>query len=87
MVIRTVNKHNRMWYDITNLLNNKLSLATKLIILTTATTCFGLQGHRQVLPTPHYEIKIEDFLSDNNFHTVPSDPTDIFQSQVRNTVI
>jgi hypothetical protein len=46
VVIRTVNKHNSMWYDITNVSNNQLSLATNVIILT-PTTCFGLQGHQQ----------------------------------------
>jgi hypothetical protein len=47
VVIRTVNKHNNMWY-ITNVSNNKLILATNVITLTTATTCFGLQGQHQV---------------------------------------
>jgi hypothetical protein len=48
VVIWTVNKHHSMWYDITNVSNNKLSLATIVIILT-PTTCFGLQGHHQVV--------------------------------------
>ena len=39
-----------------------------------------------ILPTPHYENKIEKFLGDNNFHTVAADPTNTFQTQVRNTV-
>jgi hypothetical protein len=34
VVIRTVNKHNSVWYDITNVLNNIFSLATNVIILT-----------------------------------------------------
>jgi hypothetical protein len=45
-VIRTVSKHNSMWYDITNVLNSQLSLATNVIILT---TCFGLQVLHQVV--------------------------------------
>jgi hypothetical protein len=48
VVIWTVNKHNSVWYDIANVLNNKLSLATNVIILT-PTTCFGLQDHNQVV--------------------------------------
>jgi hypothetical protein len=39
-----------------------------------------------ILPTHHYENKIEKFLSDNNFHTVTADPTNTFRTQVRNTV-
>jgi len=39
-----------------------------------------------ILPTLHYENRIEKFLSDNNFHTVSTDPTNTFQTQVRNTV-
>jgi hypothetical protein len=48
VVIRTVNKHNSMWYDNTDLLSNQLSLATIVIILT-PTTYFGLQGQYQVV--------------------------------------
>ena len=39
-----------------------------------------------ILPTPHYGNKIEDFLSGNNFQTIAADPTNTFQTQVRNTV-
>ena len=39
-----------------------------------------------ILPTPYSESKTEKFLSDNNFHTTATDPTNTFQTQVRNTV-
>ena len=39
-----------------------------------------------ILPTLHYENKIEKFLSENNFHTVATDPTNTFHNQIRNTV-
>jgi hypothetical protein len=39
-----------------------------------------------ILPTPQYESKIKKFLSDNNFHTTVTDPTNTFQTQVRNIV-
>jgi len=39
-----------------------------------------------IFPTPHYESKIQNFLSDNNFHTIAAEPTNTFQTQVRNTV-
>ena len=39
-----------------------------------------------ILSTLHYENKIAKFLSDNNFHTVATDPMNTFQTQVRNTV-
>jgi len=39
-----------------------------------------------ILPTNDYKIKIEKFISDNNFHTVTTGPTNTFQTRVRNTV-
>ena len=39
-----------------------------------------------ILPTDHYENKIEKFISEYNFHTVTKDPTNTFQPQIRNTV-
>jgi hypothetical protein len=38
-----------------------------------------------ILPTLHYENKIEKFLNENNFHATATDPTSTFQKQVRNT--
>jgi hypothetical protein len=38
-----------------------------------------------ILPTPLNESKIDNFMSDNNFHTTTTDPTNSFQTQVRNT--
>jgi hypothetical protein len=39
-----------------------------------------------ILPTLHYENKIEKCLSENNFHATAIDPANTFQNQVRNTV-
>jgi hypothetical protein len=38
-----------------------------------------------ILPTPQYESKSDKFLTDNNFRTTTTDPTNSFQTQVRNT--
>jgi len=39
-----------------------------------------------ILPTKLYESKIQDFLHGNNFITSTTDPTNIFQKEVRNTI-
>ena len=39
-----------------------------------------------ILPTTQYESKIDKFLNNNNFHTTATDPTNTFQTQIRNTV-
>jgi len=39
-----------------------------------------------VLPIQQYESEIQNFLHKNNFHTVPTDPTNEFQVQIRKTV-
>jgi len=39
-----------------------------------------------VLPTQHYEAKIQDFIDKNNFQISPSNPTKTFQNQIRKTI-
>jgi len=39
-----------------------------------------------ILPTCQYETKIQNFILNNNFHTATTDPTNTFQTQVRQTV-
>ena len=39
-----------------------------------------------ILPTQQYETKIQNFILNNNFHTVTTDPTNIFQTQIRQTI-
>ena len=39
-----------------------------------------------ILPIHQYESKIQDFIDTNNFSTSTSNPTKIFQSQVRKTI-
>jgi hypothetical protein len=39
-----------------------------------------------ILPTLQHDNKIEKLLSENNFHTVATDPTNTFQNQVRSSV-
>lgn len=39
-----------------------------------------------ILPTKQYETKIQNFLDEHNFHTSNTDPTKIFQNQIRKTI-
>jgi hypothetical protein len=39
-----------------------------------------------VLPTTQYNQKLQDFIQNNNFKTIHTDPTKAFQSQVRKTL-
>ena len=39
-----------------------------------------------ILSTQQYETKIQNFILNNNFHTVTTDPTNIFQTQIRQTI-
>jgi hypothetical protein len=37
-------------------------------------------------PTHHYETKIQNFIPNNNFHAATTDPTNTFQTQIRQTI-
>ena len=39
-----------------------------------------------ILPTQHYETKIQNFILTNNFHTATTDKTNTFQTQMRQTI-
>jgi hypothetical protein len=39
-----------------------------------------------LLPTHQYETKLQDFLRNNDFHTITTDPTPTFQTQIRAAV-
>jgi hypothetical protein len=39
-----------------------------------------------ILPTHQYEAKLQDFLRNKDFHTITTDPTPTFQTQIRATV-
>jgi len=39
-----------------------------------------------ILPTHHYETKLQDFIQNNDFHTKATGPTRIFQTQIRSTI-
>jgi len=39
-----------------------------------------------ILPIQQYETKIQNFLHENNFQTSTTDPTKIFQTQIRKTI-
>jgi len=39
-----------------------------------------------ILPTYQHEAKIQTFILNNNFHTATKDPTNTFQTQIRNTI-
>jgi len=39
-----------------------------------------------ILPTHHYETKIQDFIQNDDFHTKATDPTRTFQTQIRSTI-
>jgi len=39
-----------------------------------------------ILPTIQYEAKIQDFILNNNFRTTTTDPTNTFQSHIRQTI-
>jgi hypothetical protein len=67
---------------------NKLikSIRTKLIENNATITRADKGNSLVILPTPQYESKIVKFLSDNSFRTIAPDPSNSFQTQVRNTV-
>jgi hypothetical protein len=47
----------------------------------------GDKGNSLVLlPTQQYEAKIKDFIENNNFQSSNTNPTKIFQGQVRKTI-
>ena len=62
------------------------SIRTKLVENNAMITRADKGNSLIILPTPHYANKIENFLSDNNCHTIAADRTNTFQTQVRNTV-
>ena len=39
-----------------------------------------------ILPTQQYESKIQDFLQGNNFITTTKDPTNTYQTEIKNTI-
>ena len=39
-----------------------------------------------ILPTHQYETKIQNFILNNNFHTATTDPTNTFQTQIKQTI-
>jgi hypothetical protein len=39
-----------------------------------------------ILPIQQYDMKIQNFITENHFQTINTDRTKIFQNQIRNTV-
>jgi hypothetical protein len=39
-----------------------------------------------ILPTQQYESKIQDFLQGNSFTVPTTDPTNTFQTEIKNTI-
>jgi len=39
-----------------------------------------------ILPTQHYDIKIQTFIPENHFQTINRNPTKAFKNQIRKTI-
>jgi len=39
-----------------------------------------------ILPIQQYNIKTQNFITENHFQTINTDPTNIFQNQIRKTI-
>jgi len=46
-------------------------------------TCADKGNSMVILHTHQYETKLQDFLRNNDFHTITTDPTPTFQTQIR----
>jgi len=62
------------------------SIQTKLKENNAMITCADKGNSIVILPTLQYETKIQNFILNNNFRTATADPTNTFQTQIRQTI-